>query len=42
MRSKYEKHEMLLAWQQLGGTNKPGKIHDSVKNTGPFITEKHK
>ena len=34
MRSKYE---VYLARQQLEGTNKLSKSHDSVKNTSPSI-----
>ena len=34
MRSTCERYEMLLARQQLEGTSKPSKTHDSVKNTG--------
>ena len=37
VRCKYEKYDMLLARQQVEGTNMQSKTHDSVKNTGPSI-----
>ena len=33
LRSKYEKYEILIAWQQLEGTNKLSKTHNRVNNT---------
>ena len=37
MRSKHAKYEMLLARQQVEGTNNLSKLHDSVKNTDRSI-----
>ena len=34
VRSKYEKHEILLARPHVEGTNKLCITHDSVKTTG--------
>ena len=41
MRNKYDKYEMLLAGQQVKGTNKPSKIHDRVKNTGTSMIKQN-
>ena len=37
LRSKFEKHEILLAWPNVEGTNKLCITHDSVKDTGPSL-----